>query len=177
MAMTETETETDPRRVRLAEIDAELREIDEHERAAQAQIPDFDIANVGNGEVAARIQRSKGVMYECDSRRSILKATRKNILAALDQTVTREARVREHEILSAIREHLSAAMPQLEEILSDVRACRVHSNAPTWRSKLTPADVARAAASGSSLVDPSPEDLDRSVTGFSIQRRPTVEGR
>jgi hypothetical protein len=155
---TTTETETDPRRVRLAEIEAELIQCDEEERAARSEIPEFNVANVGNGEVAARIHNAKTRMYECDSRRGVLKAERKSILRALNDSVSREARKREAEILGAVREHLAVATPQLEDLIASVRETRAGSQTPVWRHDLTPADVARVAASGGSLVDPAPED-------------------
>jgi hypothetical protein len=166
-----TTTETDPRRVRLAEIEEELAEIDRERLAAQAAMPEYRIENVGNGEIAARVQRCQSKLYECDSRHAVLKATKRSILSALDGSVTREARVREEQILGAVRTALAPFVQEMEQILEGVRECRAgDSQTPTWRQEVTAADIARVAVSGGSLVSPTPEDLDSSEWSPSFRR-------
>jgi hypothetical protein len=169
METTETVT-ADPRRVRLAEIAAELAEVDEAERKSRAEMPEYRIENVGNGEIAATVQRIQSKMWECDSRRAVLKAERKSIALALNESVTREARVREQQVFATVLEALTPFVKEMQSVLDDVSECRAGANIPTWRSKLTAADLARVAANGGSLVDPDAQDLDTSEWSPAFRR-------
>jgi hypothetical protein len=107
-------TEIDPRRVRLADIAAELAEVDEIERKSRAEMPEFRVENVGDGRVAAKVQEIQSKMWECDSKRAVLKAERKSIALALNESVTREARQREAQVFATVLEALSPFVREMD---------------------------------------------------------------
>jgi hypothetical protein len=151
-------TEIDPRRVRLADIAAELAEVDEIERKSRAEMPEFRVENVGDGRVAAKVQEIQSKMWECDSKRAVLKAERKSIALALNESVTREARQREAQVFATVLEALSPFVREMEQILAEVSECRA---APISRSG------ARSSRPPTSRVSP------RTAGAWSIPMRKT----
>lgn len=109
------------------------------------------------------VNANTGAAHAYHAGTAAIRERRRELLAAMADTVEPAADRRQHELLGQVREVLDGVVPELERLAQTVKEVRRAAGASIRTERITVETVARAAATVTSLLDPDgvldPDDI------------------